>query len=135
MLTKEQIINEAKEASKTSYSVYSGYQVGAAIELKDGSIIHGANVENAVYGLTMCAERVAMFKMYSMGYKKEDVVNFGLYVNSDKLGTPCGSCRQVMVELIPMDTVVHMGANVEETKSLMVKELLPHTWDVHNLDV
>jgi cytidine deaminase len=135
MLTKEEMIEEARKASLNSYSKYSGYAVGASIELKDGTIMHGCNVENAVYGLTMCAERVAMFKMISEGYKREDVVQFGLYVNSDTLGTPCGSCRQVMAELIPYNTVIHMGHKGEQTLSLPLEELLPHAWDVHNLDV
>ncbi len=135
MKTKKEIIKLAREAAENAYAKYSNYRVGAAIELKDGTIIQGCNVENAVYGLTLCAERTAMFNMISKGFKKDDVVSFGLYVGSKTLGTPCGSCRQVMVELIPMDTIIHMGCDSDETMSKTVSELLPFTWSEESLDV
>ena len=67
------MIDEAIEGRKKSYSPYSKFKVGAAILLKDGKIIRGCNIENASYGLSNCAERTAMFKMISEGYKKEEI--------------------------------------------------------------
>jgi cytidine deaminase len=87
----------AVEAKKNAYSPYSNFQVGASVLLKDGNIITGCNVENASYGLTMCAERVAIFNAISKGYIKGDIVAVAISASSDNF-SPCGACRQVIRE-------------------------------------
>ena len=74
MLSIEELMNEAKKAREKAYARYSGFKVGAVIECKDGKLIYGANIENSSYGLTMCAERNAIFQAYLLGYRKEDYV-------------------------------------------------------------
>ena len=72
MLSIDELINEAKKAREKAYARYSGFKVGAVIECKDGKLIYGANIENSSYGLTMCAERNAIFQAYLLGYRKEE---------------------------------------------------------------
>ena len=92
----EEKILKAIEATKNSYSPYSGFAVGAALLMKDGSYILGANVENASYGLSNCAERSALFSAYSNGYRKNDITE--IIVVSKNRFSPCGACRQVLFE-------------------------------------
>jgi len=95
------MINLAIEARRRAYAPYSKYQVGAALRTKGGRIFTGANVENAAYPTTMCAERVAIFSAVSQGEREFDVIA----VVTANGGSPCGSCRQVMAEF-GLDTVV-----------------------------
>lgn len=88
---------KAKEAKKNAYSPYSNYKVGAAILVKDGSTFIGCNVENASYGLTMCAERTAIFNAIANGYSKDDFIAIAISASSDNF-SPCGACRQVISE-------------------------------------
>lgn len=84
------------EAAKKAYVPYSNYKVGAALLTKSGKIFTGCNVENSSYGLTNCAERTAVFKAVSEG--ETDFEEIMIYVDSEKLPTPCGACRQVLAE-------------------------------------
>ena len=95
------LIDLAIEARRRAYAPYSKYQVGAALRTKSGRIFTGANVENAAYPTTMCAERVAIFSAVSQGEREFDVIA----VVTANGGSPCGSCRQVMAEF-GLDTVV-----------------------------
>ena len=95
------LIDLAIEARRKAYAPYSKYQVGAALRTKSGRIFTGANVENAAYPTTMCAERVAIFSAVAQGVREFDV----LVVVTANGGSPCGSCRQVMAEF-GLDTVV-----------------------------
>ena len=95
------LINLAIEARRRAYAPYSKYQVGAALRTKSGRIFTGANVENAAYPTTRCAERVAIFSAVSQGERDFDVIA----VVTANGGSPCGSCRQVMAEF-GLDTVV-----------------------------
>ena len=80
----ETLIKHAKDAMKNAYIPYSKFAVGAAILLKDGTIIKGSNIENASYGLSNCAERSALFSLYSQGYKKEDIVAMAVIGKTSK---------------------------------------------------
>ena len=100
------LIDEAILGRKRSYSPYSKFKVGAAILLKNGSFIHGCNIENVSYGLSNCAERTALFKMVSEGYSKEDVVAMAIVADTTLPVSPCGACRQVMAELLKKETKV-----------------------------
>ncbi len=97
MITKTQraeLIAAACDARSKAYAPYSNYRVGAALLAEDGRIFTGVNVENASYGLAICAERTAVFKMVSEG-----IQNFqAIAICTENAGSPCGACRQVMVE-------------------------------------
>lgn len=133
-MEKNTLIAQAKEAQKLSYSPYSHFAVGAAIALKDGNVVLGANIENASYGLSMCAERNAVYQAYLKGYKKEDIIALALVANSDKLVTPCGACRQVLCELFPSDAPIYIETSNGESLETTIKELLPYSFDKENLE-
>lgn len=123
-MSNRELLNEALEALKNSYSPYSNYKVGAAILLKNGEIIKGTNIENASYGLTNCAERSALFTAYSLGYRKEDILGIAIASLSNPPASPCGACRQVICELMNPDAFVVYG-NKDDMYEVGVKDLLP----------
>lgn len=127
------MIDEAIEGRKNSYSPYSKFKVGAAILLKDGNIIRGCNIENASYGLANCAERTAMFKMISEGYKKDDVILMAVVGQTNGPISPCGACRQVMCELLGLDTLVILANLNYEYKEYLVKDLMPYAFTEEDL--
>ena len=119
------LLSQAHKAKKKAYSPYSGFKVGATILTKDGKIIDGCNVENAAYGSTMCAERTAIFKAVSMGYKPGDFEAIAIASSGDNF-SPCGSCRQVINEFgEDIDLVFEWdGAMVIES----LKGILPYNF-------
>lgn len=127
------MIDEAIEGRKNSYSPYSKFKVGAAILLKDGKVIRGCNIENASYGLTNCAERTAMFKMVSEGYSKNDVVCMSVVGQTEGPISPCGACRQVMCELIGLNTPVILADLNYDYKEHLVKDLMPYAFTEEDL--
>ena len=134
MLSVEELVEKGKEATKLSYSPYSHFAVGAAIELDDGKVILGANVENASYGLSMCAERVALYQMVMQGYTKDQVVQMIICCDCDDLPYPCGACRQVISELMNKDALVTLINLDKKTKSFTVEELLPYAFAESDLN-
>ena len=98
-MTDRELMSMAKEASLQSYSPYSRFAVGAAIECDDGSVYTGCNIENAALGDTICAERVACSKAVSEGHRK--FKRIAIYADSQNWCTPCGSCRQFLSEFSP----------------------------------
>jgi len=119
--TDQNLLALAKEAAINAYAPYSGYRVGSAILTASGEIFTGANVENASYSLTICAERSAIFKAVNAGYK--DFTAIAIYVDSDKDFPPCGACRQVMAEFSPDLKVIYANLNGFQVTDL--KTLLP----------
>ncbi len=120
----EKLIKEAHLAQKNSYAPYSKYRVGAAILTEDDTIISGCNVESSSYGLTCCAERVAIYSAIAQGHNKFRA----LAIFTENGGTPCGACRQVIWDIcgdIPI-YIANENDNVEETTS---KDLLPDAFD------
>lgn len=115
------LLEQAREAAKKAYAPYSGYKVGAALRCQDGTIFTGCNVENASYSLTICAERTAVFKAISEGYREYDSI--AIYVDSEVLFPPCGACRQVLYEFSPQLKVIY--ASKIETTMKSIAELLP----------
>jgi len=95
---RARLVEAAKAAQKNSYSPYSRYPVGAAVMMDSGRIYTGCNVENASFGLTVCAERVAIFNAVSHGEKKIRALCVAA-----KSAKPCGACRQVIIEFAPKD--------------------------------
>lgn len=118
-------IQRVKDNLKNSYAPYSKFHVSALLELKNGDEILGVNVENAAYGLSNCAERSALFAAYSKGYRKQDLKRIYIYTDHDYFVSPCGSCRQVIRELMEEDAEVILVNNKNETKTFKNVELLP----------
>ena len=119
-LTENDICKAAKKASKHAYAPYSGFPVGAAVET-DVGICTGCNVENASYGLTVCAERNAIFKAVSKGAKK--VSRVAVY-NQKKIPIPCGACLQVLSEFAAGNCEIFVVTDRRKNK-MMLKDLLP----------
>ena len=118
---RQALIAQAQHARQQAYAPYSNYRVGAALLTAEGGIFSGANIENAAYPTSMCAERVAIFKAVSEGQRQFQAIA----VVTENGGSPCGSCRQVMAEF-GLDTIVLIadaaGDLLQETS---VAELLP----------
>src|SRR6478609_7320039 len=95
----QKLIDEARAARELAYTPYSKFQVGAALECKDGRVFRGCNVENASYGLCNCAERTAFFSAIAQGYKPGDFTALAVVGDTDGPIAPCGACRQVTLEL------------------------------------
>lgn len=128
MINNELLFDKLKEARKLSYSPYSHFSVGAVVLTKSGEFILGANIENAAYSLCLCAERNAIFQAYLKGYKKQDIELIGVFADSDDFVSPCGSCRQVMAELLSLDTKVYLYNSKGEFKVLTVGQLIPFSF-------
>lgn len=101
------LVEAARRARAHAYSPYSGVKIGAAVLTSDGSIFTGANVENASYGLSVCAERNAIFNAVSNGARKIRAI--AVVGKSEDFTSPCGACRQVMVEFNPRMKVLRRG--------------------------
>lgn len=123
----EVLINNALEVRKLAYVPYSKFYVGASLITTDGKIFNGCNIENVSYPLGMCAERVAIFKAISEGYKNFSAICVvgGLNENLTEYCYPCGACLQVLNELCTQDFKVILF-NGKEVKSHTLKELLPY---------
>jgi cytidine deaminase len=122
-MNNDELLQIALEARQRAYAPYSRFTVGAAIRAKNGSIFSGCNIENGSYGLTICAERVAIFKAVSAGVREFEA----LAVVADLKGpvSPCGACRQVLAEFQPDLTVIMSNTRLEKT-IMKVSELLPY---------
>ncbi len=129
----EQLIIIARDAQKKSYSPYSNFRVGCAIKLKDGNVISGANMENASYPLSICAERSTIFTVYNLGYKKDDIECMVLCGDCDGFITPCGACRQVIQELFPKKAPIYLLDKNNNVKETNIDELLPLAFDESDL--
>lgn len=121
-MTNEALIAQAKKAMENAYVPYSHFKVGAALLDKNGVVFMGCNIENASYGATCCAERIAIFKAVSEGIREFEKI--AIVSNSNQLTPPCGICRQVLWEFMP-DGVVILQNDKEEIKTYTIKELLP----------
>jgi cytidine deaminase len=98
---QDKLIDMALAARSNAYTPYFTFKVGASILLKDGTYITGCNVENSSYGLCTRAERNTLFLMIAKGYTKEDALAFCIVGQTDEPISPCGTCSQVMEELLP----------------------------------
>ena len=123
-MTKEELIAEAFKAMENAYAPYSKYHVGAAVLTTDGTVFWGANIENASYGATNCAERSAVFAAYSRGYRKDTIEALAIVSDGERIAAPCGICRQVLSELLKADTPIYLSNGHDEMTTNM-KELLP----------
>jgi cytidine deaminase len=120
------LVAAARRARDHAVAGYSGFKVGAALETADGTIVTGCNVENATYGLTVCAERVAMFKALSEGHREFRRV--AVVADTPTPTSPCGACRQILWEFAgDIDVVLANLSDVTATHRLIA--LLPHPFD------
>lgn len=116
------LVERARQASAAAYAPYSKFSVGAAVLARDGSVYTGCNVENASYGLTICAERCAIWKAVSEGHK--DLIALAVYTPTPTLTPPCGACRQVAYEFGGPTLPVICGSD-GGTRNHTLGELLP----------
>jgi cytidine deaminase len=121
-------IEEALKARSRAYAPYSKFKVGAAILMRDGTYVHGANIENASFGLSNCAERSALFSLLSQGYKTENIVSMTIIANDHGPVSPCGACRQVMHELLPKGTKIILANTKGKTMETTPDGLLPYAF-------
>jgi cytidine deaminase len=118
----KELLNKADEAKKSSYSPYSNFRVGAALLSKSGKVYVGANMENAAYSVTCCAERVALYSALMSGEKDFEAI--AVTSDSDMITAPCGVCRQALYEFSPnMDVITSNNSLEYESKKLSA--LLP----------
>ena len=126
-----ELLRLAIEARKNAYCPYSHFPVGAALLCADGSVYTGVNVENASYGLTVCAERVAIFKAISEG--KREFVKLAVVCDAEHC-SPCGACRQVIYEHAP-DIEILMGSSDGAFTRATIAELLPQAFGPSDLAI
>ena len=129
-MTNDGLLAAARAARLNALAPFSGFQVGAALETENGQVITGCNVENATYGLTLCAERVAMFKAISEGHRR--FVRVAVVADTEAPTPPCGACRQILWEL-GGDLEVILGNLNAETGRFHMRDLLPLPFDARLL--
>ena len=127
-MTHDELIAKATITRERAYAPYSNFKVGAALLGKSGRVYTGCNVENAAYGPSMCAERTAVFKAVSEGERKFEAIA----VVTENGVSPCGTCRQVMMEFAPDMTVV-IADTQGNVRLTTVRELLPDSFTPKHL--
>lgn len=123
-ISQDLLVKKALKAMENAYAPYSGFKVGACVLTSGGRVYTGCNVENASYGLTVCAERVALFKAYSEG--ERDIIALAVAADVDEPVSPCGACRQVMLELSPKAQVLLSNRDGSKVMRTSPEELLPY---------
>ncbi len=116
---------ELKKLLNLSYSPYSSFQVSCIVVMKDGKKFTGVNIENASYGATVCAERVAIFKAISEGYTKNDFEKLYVMTSGEEITPSCFICRQVITEFIEEDKEIIFINKYGKEEKYLVKELCP----------
>ena len=126
----QQLLETAKTARLQSIAPFSNFLVGAAIKTAEGKVYTGCNVESASYGLTVCAERVAIWKALSEG--ERDFIELAVVADTGSLTPPCGTCRQIIWEFAKNATIM-LGNLRGETQIVSISELLPRAFDARFL--
>ena len=126
----ESLIEAAKRARLQSVAPFSNFKVGAAVRTADGKVYTGCNVESASYGLTVCAERVAIWKALSEGERQ--FTELAVVADTETLTPPCGTCRQIVWDFARGATIVFANLNGESEK-FQIAELLPRAFDARFL--
>ncbi|MDI6710021.1 MAG: cytidine deaminase [Thermoanaerobacterales bacterium] len=124
-MTDRELVERALAARSGAYAPYSGFEVGAALLAADGTVYTGANIENASYGLSICAERVAVFKAVSEG--RREFTALAVASGGDDYCRPCGACRQVLAEFAP-DLRLLMANARGDFRETRLAELLPEAF-------
>lgn len=120
------LVTAAKQARENAHAPFSNFRVGAALHATSGRVFTGCNVENATYGLTVCAERVAIFKAISEGERNFDAI--AVVADTDDLTPPCGACRQIIWEFCG-DVPVILSNLAGKTEVHQMAKLLPKPFD------
>lgn len=126
------MIEKLRKNLLKSYSPYSKYPVSAIVVCRDGKEYTGVNIENASYGATICAERVAIFKAISEGHKKGDLKELHIMVGSGNVGMPCFLCRQVIEEFFDEDSKIICYSTNNEVKEFKLRDLCPFPFEKEN---
>lgn len=134
-MTDKELYSEAVKAMGNSYSPYSNCKVGAALLTESGKVYTGTNIENAAFGPTVCAERVAVFKAVSEGEREflKIAVVGGKNGEINGIFAPCGVCRQVLREFCKDDFEILLGETKDEFKKVTLKDLLPLSFSPENV--
>ncbi len=125
----QELLKLASQARNRAYAPYSKFQVGAALLTENGEVFSGCNVENASYGLSICAERTAVFKALSEGVKSFSAIA----ISAPRGGSPCGACRQVLNEFHPSIPIYLGDENGMLICATSLQDLLPHAFGPENL--
>lgn len=126
----DSLISAAKDARLNAHAPYSNFRVGAALRAASGRVFGGCNVENSTYGLTVCAERVAIFKAMSEGERGFDAIS--VVTDTDTLTPPCGACRQLIWEFCG-DVPVILANLKGKTETIRMRDLFPKPFDSSSL--
>ncbi len=121
----DELLSAARDARERAYAPYSNFRVGAALDAGDGNVFFGSNVENASYGLSICAERGAVVAAIAAGFRRFDAI--AVAGPQGELTSPCGACRQFLAEFNPSMTVVYTDRDGPVATTLA--ELLPHSFN------
>lgn len=124
-IADKDLIALAADAMEKAYAPYSGFRVGAALVTSEGDVFTGCNVENASYGLTQCAERVAIFKAVSSGSRQ--IARIAIVSSSGAATYPCGACLQALNEFA-LNTIIVLADEQGAIKTFDLTELLPHSF-------
>ena len=125
MTNPEELLIRARAAAQRAHCPYSDFHVGAAVRCTDGTVVEGCNVENASYGLSICAERVALFSCVAQGLQPPELaVSCVDALDDAPLASrmPCGACRQVMLELLPSDAAIHIDGVGSRNLSALIPQ-------------
>lgn len=122
-----------KRLLRNSYSPYSGFKVAAICLMNDGKSFGGVNIENASFGATICAERVAINTAIANGYGKGDFSRLYVMCDSEKIVPPCFICRQVINEFFNKDAEIILYSNDGDKQSFLVKEMCPYPFGSSDL--
>ncbi len=133
MISKEELVLKAIEARENAYTPYSKFAVGAALLTTSGEVYLGCNIENASYGLCMCAERNALYNAYCHGVSQDDIEALAIVADTDEPVSPCGACRQVISELFPKDAPIYLANLNGDIKETCIEELLPYAFESSDL--
>ena len=126
-ITDDELVERAREARLAAHAPYSHFQVGSALLTADGRVFVGCNIENATYSLTVCAERVAIFKAVSEGAR--EILKIAVVADHENPTPPCGCCRQMIWEFATDDTEVILANLYGNVQKFAIKDLFPDAFD------
>jgi cytidine deaminase len=132
MISNDELIAQAKDARRWAHAPYSNFSVGAALLSSDGRVFTGCNVENSTYGLSMCAERVAIFKAISDG--ANEIERIAVVTDHEQIAPPCGCCRQMIWEFASDNTEVILANLSGVVRTYRIRDLLPEAFDARYLE-
>jgi len=132
MISDDELIAQAKDARRWAHAPYSNFSVGAALLSSDGRVFTGCNVENSSYGLSMCAERVAIFKAVSDG--AHEIKRVAVVTDHEHIAPPCGCCRQMIWEFASDETEVILANLSGDVRTYRIRDLLPEAFDARYLE-